>query len=125
MIFFPAKEREREKEREDINKELFITQKIQHTSGIKGAPIAFEDSISQHMSFNHACFLSLLKPASPTPMRLVISRVSNARIKSTASGETFGSLGNSMASFRMDFCNSSFVFALNGLCCVLLIKIDA
>lgn len=94
---------------------LHKIEKRKHTSGINGAPTALEERISQHMSFNHACFLSRLNPPSPTPIRFVISRVNNARIKSTPSAETFGSLGKSILSFKMDFCNSSFVFALKGL----------
>lgn len=70
------------------------------------------------MSFNQGCFLSLLNPTSPTPIRLLTSRVNNPRIKSTASGDTFGSLGNSMLSWIIDFCNSSVDLALNGLCFV-------
>lgn len=87
-----------------------------HTSGINGAPTVFDANISQQIFFNQGCFFNRLNPTSPTPIRFETSRVNNSRIKSMASGEIFGSLGNSIGSFKIDFCNSSFVLALKGLC---------
>lgn len=82
---------------------------------MNGAPTVFEESISQQVSFSQGCLFNRLNPDSPTPIRCEMSRFSSSRMKSMASWDILGSLGNSTGSEMIDFCRSSLDLALKGL----------
>lgn len=82
---------------------------------MNGAPTVFDESMSQHVSFSQGCLFNRLNPDSPTPIRCEISRFNSSRMKSMASWDILGSLGNSTGSEMIDFCRSSLDLALNGL----------